>query len=110
MGAFMTTSQDILRLFKTHPETPRIVGFGWNAGVMRDTLDDDNPNKAIAITAQLLDPDSHEQSGKWLFLQLQPEDAMILAKCILQVAKDRGWPEPDAKIVRTRFSDSATIH
>ncbi len=106
----MTTQDDLKTLFRIHPDTPRIVGFGWNAGIVRETIGDDDPVKAIAISAQLLDPDSHEQSGKWLILQLQPENAMILAKCILRVAEIRNWPEPYAEIIRTRLAGDETRH
>ena len=106
----MTTHNDLKTLFRIHPDSPRIVGFGWNAGIVRETIGDDDPVKAIAINVQLLDPDSKEQSGKWLILQLQPDDAMILAKCILQVAETLNWPEPDAEIIRTRLGGDETRH
>ena len=105
----MTTHNDLKTLFRIHPDSPRIAGFGWGAGIVRETVDNDSV-KAIAISVQLLDPDSKEQSGKWLILQPQPDDAMILAKCILQVAKILNWLEPDAEIIRTRLAGDETRH
>ena len=106
----MTTQDDLKTLFRVHPDSTKIMGFGWNAGIIRDTAGGSDPSKAIAVTAQLLDPDLHEQSGKWLVLQLQPEDAMILARCILQVAEEGDWPEPDAEVIRTRLAGGETRH
>ena len=103
----MTKPDDVLSLFQIHPDTTFIAGFGWNACIMQ--MPDDSA-KAIAVTAQLLHPGTFEESGKWLALQLQPEDAMILAKCILEVGKERGWPEPDFEIVRTRLAGETTKH
>ena len=103
----MTTPDDLTSLFKINPETPRAVCFGTDTGLL--TASEDSA-RAVGVTAQLLFPDSFEPSDKWLVLELQPVHAMILARCILEVAKKKGWPEPDVEIVGSKLSTDKTIH
>ena len=102
----MVSTADVLRLTAINPETPRIVALGTNACVSHDK----GVSRAIVLLAELLEPDSKEESGVWFALQVQPVDAMILARCILQVAEEGDWPEPDAEVIRTRVAGGETRH
>jgi hypothetical protein len=93
----MTTATELAELFDFHPATPRIVGFGSNAGLMRER---DSQATAVAVTAELLHPKDKKPSGKWLLLQLQPADALILVAAILVHAQEQGWPIPENLIER----------
>jgi hypothetical protein len=82
----MTSASDLEALFQFDPNTPRIVGFGSSAGIARD-----DQATAIAVCAELLHPEKKQPSGKWLFLQLQPRDALALVAAILAHAKEKNW-------------------
>jgi hypothetical protein len=97
----MTTASELVELFDFHPKSPRIAGFGTNAGLTRHIQ-----ATSVAVTAQLLHPKDKRPSGKWLLLQLQPADALVLAGTILAHAHEQGWPIPAdllEKIEHVRF-------
>lgn len=87
----MTTRDELNELFDFDPATPRIVGFGSNTGLVRQP---GTQATAVGVTAELLDPKDKKPSGKWLILQVQPADALILAATILDHAHSEGWPIP----------------
>jgi hypothetical protein len=69
----------------------RMMGYGTTPSIAHE-----DGAIAISITAQLLDRANKMPSGKWLWLQLQPEDAVALAGAILVLATAEGWPiRPD---------------
>jgi hypothetical protein len=96
------------RLFWSDQAADRLVGYGSNVSIARD-----NRAAAISICAQLLHRSDKTPSGKWLWLQLQPGDALVLAASILAHAMEKGWPiAPDflEQIERIRLSPDAERH
>lgn len=79
------TPAELDALFFSDPSVPRIIGYGTDASIVRE-----DGARAISITVQLLDRASKQPSGKWLWLQLQPEDALVLAAAILVHAREEG--------------------
>ena len=104
----MTRPGELSQLFQTHPETNRIAAFGSDAAITRS-----NQSQALAITVQLLDPDDKTPSGKWLLLQVQPTDALILMGAIFSHAKEKGWAIPPnllEEIETTQLSPDTKAH
>ena len=104
----MTKPDELSQLFRIHPETNRIVAFGSDAAITRS-----NQSPALAITAQLLDPGDKTPSGKWLLLQVQPTDALILMGAIFSHAKEMDWPIPPnllEEIETTQLSPDTKAH
>ena len=85
----MTTPAELSHLLRIHPDTPRIAGYGSDANLMRE-----KGAQAVAISVQLLDPDDKTPSGKWLVVQVQPADALILMGAIFEHAKEQDWQIP----------------
>ncbi len=102
----MTTKAELTKLFHFDPKTPRISAYGRNAMIASDPI---GQATALGVTAELLSPDTKKPSGKWLFFQLLPRDAVNLAIGILAVAKEKGWPIP-AEYEALREQDRAKPH
>lgn len=102
----MTTKNELLELFNISPDTPRIVGFAGSAIHLVTSKD----HEAAVITAPLLKPVTWEDSGKWVCLQARPEDAVVLAKLILQKARERGWPDVEIETSTTKFPTKNQQH
>jgi hypothetical protein len=88
------------------------VCFGENASTVS------NPGIDIVIVAaQLISPGptgtpaaAAAPEDKWLWLQLRPDSAVIVARSILKIAKERGWPAADVEIVTTALPDDSAKH
>src|SRR5215469_8988322 len=85
----MTTPAELVEVFGIHPETPRIRALGTHAAIVRER---DTEATAIAIGVQLLRLTELKPSGKSLYLQVQPPDALNIAASILSHAIEKGWP------------------
>ena len=85
------TPAEAINLFYFDPSTPRMTGYGVNASIVRDV-----GATAISACVELLNRPELTPSGKFLWVQLQPSDALALAAAILVHAKEEGWPiNPD---------------
>ena len=71
----MTTQAELIELFAIHPDTPKIRAHGNSASIAHEP---DSQATAIAICVQLLNPKDKMPAGKWLWLQVQPVDALKL--------------------------------
>jgi hypothetical protein len=85
----MTTAAELTDVFGFHPETSRIRALGTQAAIVREA---DSEATAIAVGVQLLRLSDQTPSGKSLYLQLQPQDALTIAAAIFVHARERGWP------------------
>ena len=101
-------SAEINEFFWFDPAAPRMLGYATNLSIAREA-----EAKAISINAELLDRANKQPSGKWLWLQLQPEDAMGLVATILALATEEQWDvRPDFRdaVERIRLSSKPVKH
>jgi hypothetical protein len=101
-------STEIDNLFYFDPAAPRMIGYATAPSIVRE-----DGAIAISITAELLDRANKQPSGKWLWLQVQPEDALVLVAAILALATTEGWPlQPNIveAVDRFRLSDKPVTH
>ncbi len=106
----MTAPAEIVELFDFHADTPQIVGFGSDAALLRER---DSQATAVAVAVQLLRPKDKTPSGKFLWLQVQPADALKLAASILSHAQEKQWPiDPElwGSIQRIQLQSKAQRH
>src|SRR5690348_13138211 len=90
MGPTMT-SDEFSKEFYFDPSAPRAMGYATNLSLVRDA-----GASAVTATAQLLDRNTKEPTNRWIWLQMQPQDALALAASILVLARDEHWPvRPD---------------
>jgi hypothetical protein len=82
-------SAEINEFFYFDPAAPRMLGYATALSIARE-----DGAKAISITAELLDRANKQPSGKWLWLQVQPEDAMALVATILALATEEQMGGP----------------
>ncbi len=79
-------------LLRFSPDLGRAGAYGRNAMIETDPT---GLAAAVGVTAELLTLDGREPTGKFLMIQMIPNDAVNLAIGILAVAKERGWPIPE---------------
>jgi hypothetical protein len=85
------TPEEFIPEFYFDPAAPRAMGYTTNLSLVRDSA-----VEAVAVAAQLLDRETKQPSNKWIWLQMQPADALALAASILVHAREEGWPvRPD---------------
>ena len=102
------TPTEIDDLFYFDPAAPRMVGYATNASIARDKT-----ARAVLACAELLDRQDKAPSGKWLWLQIQPEDALKFAATILALAIEEQWPiRPDflEMVERIQLSGKSQKH
>jgi hypothetical protein len=106
----MTTAAELTEVFGFHPETPRIRALGTQSAIAHEP---DSEATAVAIAVQLLRLSDLTPSGKSLYLQVQPQDALNIAASILSLALRKGWTiDPDlmASIQRVQVPPSNQQH
>ena len=88
----MTQKSELDDLLQFSPDHSRVGAYARSA-----TLETDPTGlaAAIGVTAELLTLEGREPTGKFLMLQMIPNDAVKLAIGILAVAEERGWPIPE---------------
>jgi hypothetical protein len=106
----MTTQAELIELFAIHPDTPKIRAHGEDASIAHEP---DSQATAIAICVQLLNPKDKMPADKWLWLQVQPVDALKIAASILSHALVQGWKLPPnllASVQRVRLEPNTKKH
>jgi len=88
----MTTKSELIDLLHFLPDLGRVGAYGRNAMIEADPT---GVAAAIGVTTELLTLDGREPTGKFLMIQIIPNNAVNLAVGILAVAKERGWPMPE---------------
>jgi|SRR6516164_2854346 hypothetical protein len=78
--------EELSNEFIFDPTKSRAMGFVSNVAIVRDSL-----ASGVTATAQLLDRETKQPSNKWIWLQMQPADALALAASILVLAKKEQW-------------------
>ena len=83
------TVDEFSKEFYLDPSVSYAMGHVSNCGCQRDAA-----ATVVTATFQLLDRGTKQSSGKWLWFQMQPHDALALAASILALAKDAQWTLP----------------
>jgi len=106
----MTTPAEIVELFDFRADTTQLMGFGSDAALVRER---DSLATAVAIAVQLLNSKDKTPSGRFLWIQVQPVDALKIAASILSHAQEKQWPiNPDllGSIERIQLQSKAQKH
>ena len=91
--------QEFCNFFHFDQTAPRVVGYATRPALVRD-----EGVAAVSACFQLLSRTDKRATDKWLWLQLQPPDAIALAASILAQAKDQKWVvQPDFWELVERF-------
>ena len=88
----MTQKSELTDLLRFSPDLGRAGAYCRNAMIETDPT---GLAAAVGVRAELLTLDGREPTGKFLMLQMIPNDAVGLAIGILAVAKERGWSIPE---------------
>lgn len=89
----MIGAAELSDVLGTHFEMDRINALGAGAAIVRER---DTEAAAIALCVQLLRLRDLSPSGKWLYLQVLPRDALTIVASILSHAVEKEWPiDPD---------------
>ena len=88
----MTQKSELTDLLHFFPDLGRVGAYGRNAMIEADPT---GISASIGVTTELLTLDGREPTGKFLMIQVTPNNAVNLAVEILAVAKERGWPVPE---------------
>ena len=88
----MTQKSELTELLHFFPDLGRVGAYGRNAMI---EVDPTGLSASIGVTTELLTLDGREPTGKFIMIQIIPNNAVKLAVGILAVAKERGWPIPE---------------
>jgi len=81
------TPKDLSSEFVFDPKEPRAMGYVSNVAIVHDTA-----APTVTAAAQLLEPETRQPSNKWIILQMERSDALVLAASIMALARDQHWP------------------
>lgn len=81
------TPKEFSSEFVFDPKEPRAMAYVSNVAIVHDSS-----APAVTAAAQLLEPETRQPSNKWIILQMERSDALVLAASIMALARDQQWP------------------
>jgi hypothetical protein len=81
------TPKEFSSEFVFDPKEPRAMCYVSSIAIVHDTA-----ATAVTVASQLLEPETRQPSNKWMVLQMERSDALVLAASIMALAGDQQWP------------------